>query len=132
MTDILVPIAPGELIDKLTILRLKADHIADPEKLNNVRHEKAMLEAVANRNVPASAELTALWDELFEINKSLWQVEDQIRACEARRDFGEAFVALARQIYLTNDARAVVKKKINQLLGSAIIEEKSYHSTDPV
>ncbi len=130
MTDILVPIAPGELIDKLTILRLKADHIKDPGKLDHVRHEKAMLEAVANRNVPASAELTALWDELYEINKSLWQVEDQIRACEANGDFGEAFVALARQIYLTNDTRAGVKKKINQLLGSAIMEEKSYHSTD--
>lgn len=132
MTDILVPIAPGELIDKLTILRLKADNITDPAKLKNVQHERAMLEAVANRNVPSSPALTSLWDELYEINKSLWQVEDAIRACDAKGNFNEAFVALARAVYVTNDQRAVVKKKINQLLGSAIVEEKSYHSTDPL
>lgn len=132
MTEILVPIAPGELIDKLTILRLKADNIDDPEKLANVRREKALLETVADRSIPASAELTALWAELYEINKSLWQVEDDIRSCEARGEFGDTFVSLARQVYVTNDDRAQVKKKINVLLGSAIVEEKSYHSTDPV
>lgn len=132
MTDILVPIAPGELIDKLTILRLKADHITDPEKLQNVRHEKTVLEGVADQHVPASPALHALWEELYDINRKLWQIEDDIRACEARRDFGDTFVALARAVYVTNDKRADVKKKINLLLGSAIVEEKSYHSTDQI
>ena len=131
MTDILIPVAPGELIDKLTILRLKAENITDPAKLRNVRHELQVLQRVADAALPDSADLQALWARLYQINKDLWQIEDDIRACEARRDFGSAFVALARAVYVTNDERAAVKKEMNVLLGSAIVEEKSYHSTDP-
>ena len=131
MTDILIPVAPGELIDKLTILRLKAENITDPAKLRNVRHELQVLQRVADATLPDSADLQALWARLYQINKDLWQIEDDIRACEARRDFGSAFVALARAVYVTNDERAAVKKEMNVLLGSAIVEEKSYHSTDP-
>ena len=131
MTDILIPVSPGELADKLTILRLKAEMIEDPAKLANVQHELSALQAVADDTIPISPELKALWDDLYQINRQLWQIEDDIRACDARQDFGEAFIALARAVYVTNDRRADVKKQMNLLLGSAIVEEKSYHNTDP-
>lgn len=129
MDDILVPTSPGELIDKLTILQLKTERIADVSKLANVRREKEMLEQVAAA-VPVSPELTALWDRMYQINAALWLIEDDIRDCEKAQDFGPAFIALARAVYVTNDQRADVKKQINRLLGSALIEEKSYHDTD--
>lgn len=129
MTDILVPISPGELIDKLTILRLKAEQISDPEKLANIRHERTMLQDVAERHLKQDQHLLQLWQRLYEINSALWGIEDDIRACEARGDFGPGFVALARAVYDTNDDRAAVKKEINLYLGSQIIEEKSYHPT---
>lgn len=126
MNEILVPTAPGELIDKLTILRLKSEKITDPAKLSNVRHEMDALSAIAATKVPQSTELSKLWDELYGINSDLWDIEDDIRVCESRSDFGPGFVALARAVYVTNDERARVKKAINLLLGSQIIEEKSY------
>ncbi|MCW1951542.1 MAG: hypothetical protein KIH44_009280 [Octadecabacter sp.] len=123
---ILVPTAPGELIDKLTILRLKEERISDPAKVENVRVEKAALMETADAHVPPSAALTALWEDLYAINADLWVIEDDIRDCEKAKDFGEEFIRLARAVYITNDKRADVKKKINLLLGSALIEEKSY------
>jgi hypothetical protein len=131
MAELQVPVAPGELIDKLTILRLKAENISDPQKRAHVLHEQSVLQAVADAGVPGSPELKALWAQLYQINKDLWQIEDDIRACEARQDFGDNFIQLARAVYVTNDKRAQVKKEMNLLLGSAIVEEKSYHSTDP-
>lgn len=128
MTDILVPIAPGELIDKLTILRLKAENIVDAKKLANVRHELCVLQDIAAKAMPRSAALDALWQKLYVINGDLWSIEDDIRKFEARKDFGAGFIALARAVYQTNDERAAVKKKINLLLGSAIVEEKSYYT----
>ena len=130
MKDILVPTAPGELIDKLTILRLKEEKISDPAKLANVRHERAALQSIADRALPPSVELMALWDDLYSINADLWEIEDDIRAFEARGDFGPGFIALARAVYVTNDERAAVKKRINLLLGSAIVEEKSYYTPE--
>ena len=130
MTDILVPTSPGELIDKLTILRLKAEQIADPAKLANVRHEQRVLSAIAEAHLPRSDALAALWDELYRINGDLWVIEDDIRAFESRHDFGPGFIALARAVYVTNDERAAVKKRINVLLGSAIVEEKSYYAPE--
>ncbi len=127
MTDhILVPTAPGELIDKLTILRLKEERIADPAKVANVQVEKEALMKTADAHIPSSAELKALWEELYQINADLWVIEDDIRDCEKAKDFGKTFIRLARAVYITNDRRADVKKKINLLLGSALIEEKSY------
>ena len=123
---ILVPTAPGELIDKLTILRLKEERIADAAKVANVRTEKDALMETANAQVAPSAKLDALWDELYQINSDLWVIEDDIRDCEKAKDFGDNFIRLARAVYITNDRRADVKKKINVLLGSALIEEKSY------
>lgn len=128
MKDILVPIAPGELIDKLTILQLKSENITDPVKLANVKHEYTVLKAVADAHIPASAKMTALWQKLYAINADLWVIEDDIRAFEGRGDFGTGFVALARAVYVTNDQRAAVKKEMNLLLGSVIVEEKSYYS----
>ena len=126
MTEILVPTAPGELIDKLTILRLKSEKITDDAKLVNVRHEMDVLTKTASAAVPMSDALQSLWTELYEINADLWVIEDDIRAFEARSDFGSGFIALARAVYVTNDERARVKKEINLLLGSQIVEEKSY------
>jgi hypothetical protein len=123
---IFVPTAPGELIDKLTILRLKEERISDPAKVENVRVEKAALMETANAHVPSSAALTSLWEDLYAINADLWVIEDDIRDCEKAKDFGDEFIRLARAVYITNDKRADVKKKINLLLGSALIEEKSY------
>ena len=123
---ILVPTAPGDLIDKLTILRLKEERIADEAKVTNVRVEKEALMETVKAHVPPSAELDALWNELYQINGELWVIEDDVRECEKAKDFGETFVKLARAVYITNDRRAQVKKKINLLLGSALIEEKSY------
>lgn len=124
--EILVPTAPGELIDKLTILRLKSERIIDPAKLANVRHEAQVLGTTAHAAIPRDAVLTGLWDDLYAINAALWQIEDDIRACEAAGDFGPEFIRLARAVYITNDRRAAVKKAINLHLGSAIVEEKSY------
>lgn len=126
MSGILVPTAPGELVDKLTILRLKAEKITDPAKLANVRHEMAALQAMADAALPQSDELARLSAALYAINARLWVIEDDIRDCEAAGDFGPRFIALARAVYVTNDERAAVKKAINLHLGSAIVEEKSY------
>jgi hypothetical protein len=123
---ILVPTAPGELIDKLTILRLKEERMTDPAKVANVRTEMAALAKTAGSQVLPSVELTALWEDLYVINGDLWVIEDDIRDCENAKNFGEDFIRLARAVYITNDRRADVKKKINLLLGSTLIEEKSY------
>lgn len=126
MTEIAVPTSPGELIDKLTILRLKSERIADPAKLANVRREQAVLLATADAHLPPSDRLSELWDALYEINARLWVIEDDIRDCERAGDFGPRFVELARSVYRVNDERAAVKKAINLHLGSEIVEEKSY------
>jgi tetratricopeptide (TPR) repeat protein len=126
-----VEIAPGELIDKITILQIKSERIADPAKLANVRRELAELTEVCDREVAPSAELTGLAAELKEVNEALWRIEDDIRDCERRRDFGPAFVELARSVYRENDRRAALKRRINDLLGSRIVEEKSYRPYDP-
>lgn len=130
MTEILVPISPGELIDKLTILRIKTEQISDAPKLRNVRHELAELTKVADASIPPNDEIRRLWAALYDINSQLWVIEDDIRTCEARSEFGEEFVRLARAVYRTNDQRADLKKQINLALGSALVEEKSYVSPD--
>ena len=124
--NIQVPVSAGELVDKITILRVKAARIGDPAKEANVHRELTLLEAVAGEHLPESPELRRLIDELTEINGRLWDVEDGKRDCERRQDFGPAFVELARSVYLENDRRARVKRRINVLTGSEIVEEKSY------
>ncbi|MGQ9370069.1 DUF6165 family protein [Azospirillum sp. ST 5-10] len=121
-----VDIAPGELLDKITILEIKLERIADPAKTRNVAVEHELLTRTADAALPKSAELSALVRRLKAINERLWVIEDDIRACERAKDFGETFIALARAVYHTNDERAAVKRAINTLLNSALVEEKSY------
>jgi len=119
-------IAPGELIDKITILRIKSERISDEAKLKNVRTELDILTATQKEHVPASDEMARLEAALKTVNEALWEIEDDIRDCERQGDFGEEFIRLARAVYVTNDKRAALKKEINLLLGSTIVEEKSY------
>ena len=123
---ILAPVSAGELIDKITILRVKAQRIGDPTKEANVRKELALLEATAREHLPDNAEIVRLTDELTAITAALWDIEDGKRDCERRQDFGPAFVQLARRVYIDNDRRAAVKREVNLLVGSEIVEEKSY------
>ena len=121
-----VDIAPGELIDKITILEIKLERIDDQKKLMNVRTERDILTSVRDTSIQATDELDALTQALKEVNEKLWECEDDIRECESNKDFGEKFIELARTVYITNDKRAALKREINLLLGSPIIEEKSY------
>lgn len=121
-----VEISPAELIDKITILRIKSERIDDTDKRANVAAELARLSAVRDGNLPRSDDLDRLTAELKAVNDSLWQIEDDIRDCERAGDFGARFIELARAVYRTNDNRMAVKRRINELLGSAIVEEKSY------
>ena len=123
---ILVEIAAGELIDKITILEIKLQNITDRDKLANVRHEYDVLMDVYRTTIVESEKLRGLVVELKEINAAIWRIEDDIRSRERVGDFGEAFVALARSVYRTNDIRAAAKREINKLLNSRINEEKSY------
>lgn len=124
--SVVVEVAPGELIDKITILELKREHVHDPAKLANVEHELSVLKHTCAAAVKRSPELDRLTIELKAVNARLWQVEDDIRDCERRQDFGSHFIQLARAVYHHNDRRALLKRQINLLLNSQIIEEKLY------
>jgi hypothetical protein len=123
---ILIEVGAGELIDKITILVIKSERINNVIKLKNVRYELAKLDAVRRNLIPISTEMMRLEYNLKEINMALWITEDCIRQCEINKDFGPKFVDLARAIYKQNDRRASLKKDINRLNNSIIIEEKSY------
>ena len=120
------PVSWGELIDKITILEIKARRVLDADKLRNVRRELALLEDNLREAALDHPELDAKKAELATVNELLWDVEDEIRLCEANADFGEGFIALARAVYVTNDRRAAIKREINRLFDSAIVEEKCY------
>jgi hypothetical protein len=122
---IMAPISAGELVDKLTILRVKAQRIG-ADKRANVQRELALLEEIAARELPMDSRIEQLTGELTAVNAALWDIEDGKRDCERRGDFGAAFVALARSVYVENDRRAAIKRAINLAAGSDIIEEKSY------
>ncbi len=126
MNDILVPISPGELLDKITILQIKAERIDDPAKVANVNTELKLLTEVWNQSVETDDVIEALTQELKRINEALWEIEDDIRDEERNKRFGDRFIELARAVYVTNDKRAEAKKKVNLHLNSTIVEEKSY------
>lgn len=127
MSEILVPVSPGELLDKITILRIKSARIADAAKLANVRRELEMLEHTWRESVYAHGYDVADDERaLQDVNERLWDIEDRIRDKERARAFDAEFIALARSVYVENDERAAVKKRINVGLGSTIVEEKSY------
>ncbi len=121
-----LPVAWGEVFDKLTILAIKLEKISDPERKVNVAKEYDEISLIVGDFAKYPPELEGFYRELKEINLHLWDVEDGKRACERAQNFGPEFVALARQVYFGNDKRAAVKRRINELLGSAIVEEKSY------
>jgi hypothetical protein len=122
-----IPVSAGELVDKITILRIKGERIEAARK-TNVARELRLLEKIMLEALPASPELEALTARLGEINARLWDIEEGKRACEQRGDFGAGFVALARAVYIENDRRAALKRRINELTGSEIIEEKSHRT----
>jgi Family of unknown function (DUF6165) len=124
--SLMIEVGAGELIDKITILKIKAARMTDPEKLRNVKHELDVLSRARKEALHQSDELDRLEDKLRMVNEALWVIEDDIRACEAARDFGPKFIELARSVYIQNDKRAAIKKSINELCGSRIVEEKSY------
>ena len=121
-----IEVSPGELLDKITILEIKSERVADVEKLANIRHEQKLYRDTFEGRLRITDELSALLQELKTVNEALWDIEDEIRACEARQDFGSRFIELARSVYRTNDRRAAIKRRINILCGASIIEEKSY------
>lgn len=116
----------GELIDKITILEIKAARLSSPAAVANVRKELGLLAAQADPALRSSAELPVLKQRLFEINQALWEIEDRIREKEARQQFDAEFVELARSVYKSNDQRAGIKRQINTMLASDLTEEKSY------
>jgi hypothetical protein len=126
MKDILVPVSPGELLDKITILRIKSARMADPAKVANVRVELEALEQTWRDSGAAAAAGKDDEAALQRVNEALWDIEDLIRDKEAAQQFDARFIELARSVYTTNDERATIKKRINQALGSRIVEEKSY------
>jgi hypothetical protein len=121
-----VQTSPGEFLDKLAILEIKAERMSDPSKLANVRRELELLRATWAASPLAERDVAALVAELKSVNETLWEVEDKLRAKEAARQFDGEFVELARSVYRTNDRRATIKRELNLMLGSELIEEKSY------
>jgi len=126
MENIMIPISPGELIDKLTILEIKLQEIKDLAKLKNIEIEYSFLSDIVNQTIGDNNQINKLRDDLKKVNKALWNIEDDIRDCERNNDFSDRFIELARSVYINNDKRALIKKNININLGSLLVEEKSY------
>ncbi len=126
MENIRIPVSPGELLDKITILEIKAKKIPDGEKLRNVKTELDLLEQIWKQSSIDNDKMRELKQSLKTTNIALWEIEDKIRIKEAHKEFDQEFVELARSVYLQNDKRAATKKEINVQLGSGIMEEKSY------
>lgn len=131
MQDILVPVSPGELLDKITILRIKSARMTDAAKLANVRHELSLLEQNWRASVPAGDAVADDERALQSVNERLWDVEDRLRDLEAEQRFDKDFIELARAVYVHNDERAAIKKRVNTRLGSKLVEEKSYRPYRP-
>ena len=126
MAELLVPISPGELIDKITILEIKSARMTDEAKLRNVRTELQMLNETWKGSPYSAVDISAEWKGLRDVNAQLWDIEDDIRDKELAGEFDAKFIELARAVYVTNDERAAIKRKINVKLGSVLVEEKSY------
>jgi len=126
MENIKVPVSPGEVLDKITILEIKSERMSDPEKVTNVRVELVLLQETWKEFIRDDEVIRGLHAQLKEVNEALWEIEDDIRDKERAKEFDERFIALARAVYVTNDRRSKVKKELNLHLGSEIVEEKSY------
>ena len=121
-----IELSYGEMLDKITILKIKSERITDKSKLVNVNKELALLDGLWKADPKSSDDITKEIAELKSINEALWEIEDDIRDKERAKEFDERFIELARAVYVTNDKRANVKRLINEKLGSDLIEEKSY------
>lgn len=128
MKEIRVPISPGELLDKITILRIKAERITDAAKVANVRTELAALDDTWKTAASAGIDVEEDVRALMAVNQRLWVIEDEIRDKERARAFDAEFIRLARAVYVENDERAAIKRRINLALGSSLVEEKSYRA----
>jgi hypothetical protein len=128
MSQIAVPVSYGELIDKITILEIKAERIGDARKLANVRTELDLLNSTWSADPLAATDISAERSKLKSVNEALWDIEDHIRVKEKAREFDLEFVELARAVYFRNDDRAAYKREINEKLGSTLVEEKSYEN----
>ena len=126
MNELLAPVSPGELIDKLTILQIKSRRISDAAKRANVQRELDVLTQCWQRSPWGTTDVAADEAALLAVNERLWDIEDRIRDKERARTFDAGFIELARSVYIENDERAAIKKRINTALGSTIVEEKSY------
>lgn len=126
ITNVQAPMAVGELVDKITILQIKSKKIIDQEKLKNVLYELKLLMHIFKKSVPQTQELNDLMQQLFETNNKMWDLEDAIRAKEAKKRFDNEFIIISRNIYRANDHRVALKNKISHLTGCRIIEEKQY------
>lgn len=124
--NITVEVSLGEFLDKLTILQIKAERIKDPAKLANVRKELALLERTWAASSFADKDISEPLGRLKAVNEALWDIEDRIRIKESEGAFDQEFIELARSVYLRNDERAAIKRELNVLLGSELVEEKSY------
>lgn len=131
MKDILVPVSPGEMLDKITILRIKSARMTDAVKLQNVRLELQLLEQTWRESGADESLVADDIAQLQHVNEQLWDIEDRIRDKELAQSFDAEFIELARAVYVTNDERAAFKKRINTALGSRIVEEKSYKPYKP-
>jgi len=129
MRVVMLPCSLGEDADKIAILTIKSERMRDPAQLENVRKELALVSPPFFAVVERSPPFDALFAKLKSVNEALWDIEDDIRGLEAKGDFGPEFVRLARAVYTTNDARAALKREINALLGSTLVEEKSYRGS---
>ena len=126
--DIIVQVSSGELIDKIAILKIKKKKIFNKSKLKNINNELSLLNEIYKNNFKNNKKLLLYEKKLIKINKKLWDIEDKIRFLESKKNFNQQFIDLARAIYINNDKRSEIKKKINKLTGSRLIEEKSYKS----
>ena len=126
MNNPLVPISWGELFDKITILQIKLDNLTSKNALKNVEWEFKKLQSILIKYFPNSIEAKQLEEELKQINQQLWDIEDNIRDKERNRSFDDEFIQLARSVYIINDERSRIKRKINDIFGSEFVEEKSY------
>ncbi len=122
-----IEVSTGEILDKFSILIIKRSNINDDAKLDNVQKEMDELRPIFNE-LTKDKKIFTKYVDLAEVNKRLWDIEDEIRECERYKDFGDRFIELARSVYITNDERAKIKKEINLLTNSDIVEEKSYES----
>ena len=126
MNKIIVEVSIGELLDKISILEIKQGKIKDPEKLKFINNEHSILKDQFENNVKSDEKLDGLYQSLKKINAKLWIIEDDKRQCEKDKDFGEKFIKLSRDVHFKNDKRAIIKKEINLLSNSQIVEEKEY------